>query len=195
MIDFFGDVFGPYPFASFGAIVDDDSVGYALETQTRPLYSGVAEEATVAHELAHQWVGDSITPGRWKDVWLNEGFATYAEWLWEESRGGATPQERFAEVYGTPADDEFWTVPPEDPGAERLFAPATYERGAAALQALRTEIGDDDFFEVLLRWTTENEGGNVTTADFVALAEEVGGQQLDDFFEAWLRAPERPEGY
>jgi aminopeptidase N len=195
MIDFFEDIYGPYPFASFGAIVDDDSVGYALETQTRPVYSGAAAESTVAHELAHQWVGNSVTPEQWKDIWLNEGFATYSEWLWEVSRGGATPQQRFDDVYGIPAADEFWAVPPGDPGAERLFAEATYQRGAAALQALRTEIGDDEFFDVLRRWTTENEDGNVTTADFTALAEEVSGEQLDDFFTAWIYTPEKPEGY
>jgi aminopeptidase N len=195
MIDFFDDIYGPYPFTSFGAIVDDDRVGYALETQTRPVYSGSAEESTVAHELAHQWVGNSVTPEQWKDIWLNEGFATYSEWLWAEAQGQATAQERFEGVYGTPAEDDFWSVPPGDPGAERLFAPATYERGAAALHALRTEIGDDYFFQVLRRWATDNAGRNVTTADFIALAGEVSEQSLEDFFTAWLYAPERPEGY
>jgi aminopeptidase N len=192
MIDFFDDIFGPYPFTSFGAIVDDDNVDYALETQTRPVYSEVASESTVAHELAHQWVGDSVTPEQWTDIWLNEGFATYAEWLWDEHRGGPTTQQRFDDVYATPADDEFWATPPGDPSAETLFADATYDRGAAALQALRVKIGDEDFFTLLRRWTTENAYGNVTTADFVALAEEVSGQSLEDFFTTWIYTPEKP---
>jgi aminopeptidase N len=192
MIDFFDDVFGPYPFTSFGAIVDENSVGYALETQTRPIYSSSADETTVAHELAHQWVGDSVTPERWRDVWLNEGFATYAEWLWGEHRGDATVQQRFDDVYGTPADDQFWSVPPGEPGAKKLFDDATYDRGAAALQALREKIGDQAFFTVLHRWTTENAGGNVTTADFVALAEQVSGQSLDALFDTWIYRPGRP---
>jgi aminopeptidase N len=192
MIDFLDDIFGPYPFTSFGAIVDDDSVGYALETQTRPVYSRVATESTVAHELAHQWVGNSVTPETWQDIWLNEGFATYAEWLWDESRGGPTPQQRFEDVFATPADDEFWATEPGDPGAETLFAPATYDRGAAALQALRGVIGDDDFFTLLRRWTTENADRNVSTEDFVTLAEEVSGQSLDDFFQTWIYTPEKP---
>jgi len=196
MIDFFDDVYGRYPFTSFGAIVDDDvDAGYALETQTRPVYSGAPSESTVAHELAHQWVGNSVTPEQWRDIWLNEGFATYSEWLWGEFRGGATPQQRFEEVYATPADDAFWTVPPGDPGPEDLFAAATYDRGAAALQALRGTVGDRDFFTILRRWATGNEDGNVTTADFVALAERVSRQQLDDFFTEWIYTPEKPEGY
>jgi aminopeptidase N len=192
MIDFFDDVYGPYPFTSFGSIVDDDDVRYALETQTRPVYSRVARESTVAHELAHQWVGNSVTPETWRDIWLNEGFATYSEWLWGEFRGGTTAQQRFDEVYATPADDPLWTVPPGDPGAAGLFESAVYDRGAAALHALRGEIGEDAFDTLLLRWTTENAGGNVSTADLVTLAEEVSGRQLDAFFETWISTPEKP---
>ena len=92
----------------------------------------------------------------------------------------------------TPADDQFWSVPPGEPGAKELFDDATYDRGAAALQALREKIGDQAFFTVLRRWTTENAGGNVTTADFVALAEQVSGQSLDAFFDTWIYRPGRP---
>jgi aminopeptidase N len=193
MIAFFEGVYGPYPFTSFGAIVDDDTEpGYALETQTKPIYAGAPDEATVAHELAHQWVGDSVTPETWRDIWLNEGFATYSEWLWTASRSGPSVQQRFDEVMATPADDEFWTTPPGDPGAADLFAAATYDRGAATLQALRVEIGDEAFTRLLRTWTTRNAGANVSTADFAALAEEVSGQQLDAFFQTWVYAPEKP---
>jgi len=195
MIAFFEGVFGPYPFTSFGSIVDDDSVGYALETQTRPVYSGSASEGTVAHELAHQWVGDSVTPETWRDIWLNEGFATYAQWLWSASRGGPTLQEQYDAVYGIDAADEFWSVAPGDPGAADLFDAATYDRGAAALQALRTRIGDAAFSQVLRSWTTDNAGGSVSTADFVALAERVSGQDLGQFFTDWIDTPAKPIGY
>jgi aminopeptidase N len=195
MIEFFEEIYGRYPFTSFGAIVDDDSVEYALETQTRPVYSGVASEATVAHELAHQWVGNSVTPDTWQDIWLNEGFATYSEWLWTESRGGTTAQQQFDAVYARPADDAFWATAPGDPGAGTLFAPATYDRGAAALHALRGAIGDEAFSTLLERWTTENAGGNVSTEDLVALAEEISGQQLDDFFTTWIDTPGKPTGW
>ena len=195
MIAFFEDVYGPYPFTSYGAIVDEDSVGYALETQTRPVYSRVASEGTVAHELAHQWVGNSVTLRTWQDIWLNEGFASYSEWLWSESRGGDTAQEQFDAVYATPAGDELWTTPPGDPSPETLFAASTYDRGAAALQALRVKIGDEAFFTVLRRWATENADSNVSTADLVALAEQVSGTELDSFFQVWIYEPSKPTSW
>jgi aminopeptidase N len=193
MIAFFEGIFGRYPFSSFGAIVDDDEdAGYALETQTRPVYAGAPDESTVAHELAHQWVGDSVTPARWADIWLNEGFATYAEWLWGESRSLTTAQAEFEKVMAKGADDVVWQVPVRDPGAENLFADATYLRGAATLHALRQTIGDRAFFRLLKTWTTHNRGGTVTTDDFIALAERVSHQQLDGFFSTWLDTTGKP---
>ena len=191
MIAFLEGVFGTYPFSSFGAIVDDDlDPGYALETQTRPIYAGAPDEATVVHELAHQWVGDSVTLARWQDIWLNEGFATYAEWLWTESQSGPSVQQRFDDVMADPDAD--WTVLPADPGVQDLFAWAVYDRGAATLQALRATIHDQAFFSLLKKWTTQHEGGNVTTEDFIALAEEVSHQDLGAFFQTWLYTPAKP---
>ena len=86
MLVFFEGLYGPYPFVSYGAIVDDDTVGYALETQTRSFFSRTASQGTVAHELAHQWMGDHVSPHRWADIWLNEGWATYSTWMWTEHR-------------------------------------------------------------------------------------------------------------
>ncbi|MGY1743918.1 M1 family metallopeptidase [Blastococcus sp. SYSU D00695] len=201
VLAFLAEWFGPYPFDVAGGIVDDvPELGFALENQTRPVYSPVffSDEDSgvnvVVHELAHQWAGDSVRLGGWQHVWLNEGFATYAEWLWAEHEGRTTPQEVFDRLARQPAGDDFWDVPIGDPGPDTgdLFSDAVYQRGAMTLQALRTEIGDDAFAELLLAWFNQRAGQAVTTDEFVALAEEVSGADLDDFFTEWLGAG-RPE--
>jgi len=193
MIGYFSATFGPYPFTSYGAIVDDADVGYALETQNRPIYSGPPSESTVAHELSHQWYGNSVSPGRWQDIWLNEGFATYSEDLWAEHSGGRTADEAFAQRYAVAADDlDYWNPPPGDPGVDGLFSASVYERGAMTLHVLRETVGDDAFFRILRDWYATYRDGDVTTPDLVALAEQVSGQELDALFDAWLYQPGKP---
>ena len=195
MIAVFEDAFGPYPFNSFGSIVDDDTVGYALETQTRPVYSRVARESTVAHELAHQWFGNAVSPERWQDIWLNEGWATYAEWVWTEAAGGDSAQTQFEDVMAIPADDPFWELVVADPGPFGLFLDAIYDRGAATLHALRGKVGDDNFFAGARRWLEDYGDGTATTEDFEAVYETVSGQDLDAFFDVWLRTPSKPTSW
>ena len=192
MIAFFEEQFGSYPFNSYGSIVDDDTVGYALETQTRPVYSRRATEGTVAHELSHQWFGNAVSPERWQDIWLNEGWATYAEWIWGEHDGGDSAQERFDEVMDIPADDEFWDTVIADPGPLHLFVAANYDRGAATLFALRDKIGDEDFLEGARLWLSTYDDGTATTEDFEAVYEKASGEDLSSFFDVWLRTPEKP---
>ena len=195
MIEFFEGIFGDYPFVAYGSIVDDDSVDYALETQTRSLFSLVADEATAAHELAHSWVGNAVSPERWSDLWLNEGWATYSEQLWIEHRGGQTTQQQFDALMRTPANDPLWTVRVGDPGAANMFAGAVYLRGAGTLHALRLRIGDDDFFDLAREWVDRYDDAAASTADFEALAEEVSGEDLDQFFEVWLRTTSKPANW
>jgi aminopeptidase N len=195
MIEFFEGEFGAYPFNSYGSIVDDDSVGYALETQTRPVYSRVASEGTVAHELAHMWFGNAVSPELWRDIWLNEGWATYLSWLWREHRDLTTAEDEFDEVMNIPDDDEFWDVVIADPGATGLFVDPVYDRGAATLHALREKVGDEAFLAGAREWVSRYNDGTATTEDFIALYEEVSGQDLGVFFDVWLYTPEKPTAW
>ncbi|MDT0380016.1 M1 family metallopeptidase [Streptomyces sp. DSM 42041] len=190
--------FGAYPFHAIGGYVPDTDTGYALETQTRPFYSPRkfqhgSNVSVVVHEMAHQWYGNSVSLERWSDIWLNEGFASYAEWMWSEHAGEGTVEELAAYAYDSvPADDDFWTVKPGDPGPENQFHGAVYNRGAMALQALRTEIGDRDFFAVLKGWQRKHAGGDASIDEFVAYTERKSGEQLDALFGTWLFQPSKP---
>jgi hypothetical protein len=200
IIDFLEGILGPYPFSASGGIVDNADIGFALETQTRPIYApvfffeSIGGDSVIVHELAHQWVGDSLAIEEWQHIWLNEGFATYMEWLWSEQEGLGTTAEIFSFFYNEfePPESEFWQLTIGDPGPDRLFDFAVYVRGAMTLQVLRDRIGDAAFFELLETWVAEQAGGHVTTDEFIALAEEISGEQLDDLFDAWLFTPGLP---
>ena len=202
ILRFLSGLFGPYPWTASGSIVDDiKGLGFALENQTRVIYSpdffedrASPTDDVVVHELAHQWVGDSLSVAAWQDIWLNEGFATYTEWLWDEHESRATADETFASFAGIPPHDPFWSLPIGDPGPKHLFDYPVYARGAMTLHALRTKIGDTAFFDLLHEWVDRHADGNVTTPEFIALAEEVSGQPLDGFFHRWLFTAERPRG-
>ncbi|GAA2489757.1 M1 family metallopeptidase [Winogradskya humida] len=195
--DWFEKRFGPYPFDAYGGVViDDPGLDSGLETQTRPVYSRHALDgssrqntAVIAHELAHQWFGNSVSLTRWQDFWLSEGFATYAEWLWLDQEGGPTVEQTVHEQY---TNYPWQVLPAEDPGPDGLLSSGPYERGAMALHALRTRIGDTSFFKLLRSWTKTHANGNVTTADFIAAAERISGQKLGEFFDVWLSGSYRP---
>jgi aminopeptidase N len=156
------------------------------------VYSRVARESTVVHELAHQWFGNAVSPGRWQDIWLNEGWASYVEWLWSEHSGGDSAQAFFDGVMEIPADDSFWDLAIADPGPLGLFHDAIYDRGAATLHALRVKIGDDAFYAASREWLTRYDDSTGTTEDFQAVCEEASGQDLDAFFDVWVRTPSKP---
>ncbi|WP_422740829.1 M1 family metallopeptidase [Micromonospora sp. WMMD729] len=195
--DYLETVFGPYPFDAYGGVVVSDSrIGYALETQSRPVYSAGffkrgENTEVVAHELAHQWFGDSVALARWEDIWLNEGFATYAEWLWAEHTKEYTAKQAFDIRYQrVPAT--VWKTPPGKPGVKDLFSESVYQRGGMTLHALRVAVGDKAFFEIVKAWAAEKRNGTATTAEFVALAERISGKQLDALFDAWLYGTKKP---
>jgi aminopeptidase N len=198
VVDFLEQWFGPYPFDAIGGIViDDDRIRFALENQSRPIYSdaffagGQDGVWVIVHELAHQWYGNSVSVHDWREIWLNEGFASYAEWLWFEKRGGRSAQANFERFYGN-AGSAIWEVPPGDPGRRDLFHQSVYTRGAMALHALRVTVGDTAFFEILRTWAAEKADKNATTAEFITLAERISRRQLDDLFKDWLYERGRP---
>jgi aminopeptidase N len=186
--------FGPYPFNSAGVVVKETGAGYALETQNRPVFDGVPDDLTNVHEWAHQWYGNSVSLTDWCDIWLNEGFATYAEWLWTASHGGPSTAEQFQKEYDArPVSDSLWSPAPAtlaDP--MDLFSEPGYLRGAMTLEAMRQKVGSHDFFVILRRWAQQNAYGNVSTSEFIALSERVSGQDLDAFFKAWLYTAAKP---
>ncbi|KKD02894.1 M1 family metallopeptidase, partial [Streptomyces sp. WM6386] len=187
-------LFGPYPFKAAGSIVDRaPNVGYALETQTRPVYDQAPDLSTLVHESAHQWFGDSVSLTSWKDIWLNEGFATYAEWLYAEQHGGDSAQKTFDALYARPASDELWEFPPGDPGSgANIFGTPVYARGAMALHQLRKAVGDRVFFRILRAWAAEHRDGHGTTAQLVRLAERESGKALDGLFRTWVYQQGKP---
>ena len=195
IVDFYSSIYGPYPFDAAGAIVDSARVvGYSLETQTKPVFDRMPDETTLAHEQSHMWFGDSVTLTQWPDIWLHEGFATWSEWIWSEHEGNRSAHQFFEHYYNTPAHDvRFWTPPPANPGTPVfLFNGTIYVRGAMTLQALREKVGDFTFFQIMRGWAAQNRHGNVTTARFIALSEQLSGMNLDHFFDVWLYQPDKP---
>jgi len=196
MLAAFEELFGEYPFEVYGALVVDDNFGGALETQTLSVFSsgvfgGPLGEDIVAHELGHQWFGDALTPAVWEDIWLSEGFATYSEWLWDEVNDPSFDINARAESLAS-SGRPIWTAP-GTPGPAGLFDSTVYIRGGLTLHALRLTVGDDAFFDTLRTYVERFKYGNVTTADFVAVAEEVSGLSLADLFDEWLYQDETPE--
>lgn len=196
MLAFLEGVFGPYPFDVYGIAVVPEFPA-ALENSTLSLFgeglmdAGILDSVLV-HELAHQWFGDHVTPGDWGDVWLNEGFATYAEWLWLEHTAGP---EALAEITAATREQMILAglPPPGTPPPADLFNASVYRWGGLTLHALRSEIGDDAFFATLRTYVDRHGGGTARTEDFVAVAEEISGERLDRLFDAWLYGESVPE--
>jgi aminopeptidase N len=195
MLVYFGDTFGAYPFEVYGGLVIDREFGAALETQTLSIFSismldssgRASAEEVVAHELAHQWFGNSVSLADWRDIWLNESFATYAQVLWlEHTEGRQALDERIREMYRVVLENRDSMSPPGEPPADGLFNLGVYYWGALCLHALRLEVGEATFFEILKTYHERFKGGNVRTADFIAVAEEVSGKELSAFFDSWL---------
>ena len=197
MLAFFSERFGPYPFEAYGTVIvnfpDKVNSPAAMETQTLSQHGETEyslSEYVIAHELAHQWFGDSVSLKNWQDIWLKEGAATYAGWLWLEHKEVGTLDAKVRGVYPMEA---FSPNPPGNPLSTNLYTNTIFDRGALTFHVLRLRVGDDEFFfQILQTYTERFRYGNAGTADFIAVAEEVSGQDLTEFFDAWLYAKKIP---
>ncbi|MEH3034556.1 MAG: M1 family metallopeptidase [Aeromicrobium erythreum] len=199
MLAFFEDRFGPYPFAAgYTTVVTDDELEIPLEAQALSIFGANFmtddwdAQRLVAHELAHQWFGNSVTLRRWNDIWLHEGFACYAEWLWSEESGG-----RPADDWARHHHERLARLPQDlllaDPGPDLMFDDRVYKRGALALHALRRTVGDGPFFDLLRSWTERFRHASVQTADLEALVGEVTGHDGGALLGPWLRGVSLPD--
>jgi Peptidase family M1 domain len=208
-LNFLSNLLGPYPFDSIGAVADRAAgVGYALEVQTKPHYSGgfatgnpSINIVTQLHEIAHQWMGNSVSPASWLEIWFNEGWATWLEWHWDFRANGSptSPAEQFDAIYNDPAFD--WSVAPAvldgDP-ANLFHLDPTYLRSGAMLEGYRQIVGNQLFNDFARALLEQHGYGNISVEQFVALAKQVSGfegqqlELLDDYFHHWLFREQRP---
>lgn len=197
IMETFQQFFGPYPFREYVIVVTDDALDDPIEAQGMSIFGANhidglrTHERLVAHELAHQWFGNSLTVADWRHIWLNEGFATYAEWLWSDLSGGP-PVDAEARLWHARLAAMRTDLRLADPGVTRMFDERLYKRGGLTLHALRRHIGDQPFFALLRGWVSEHRHGTVTTEAFTAAAERYAGKPLTEFFAAWLREPALP---
>jgi aminopeptidase len=196
MLRVFADLFGPYPFDGYTVVVTQDDLEIPLEAQGLAVFGAnhidgtLGLERLVAHELAHQWFGNSLTLGRWRDIWLHEGFACYAEWLWSESSGGDSA-DLLARRHHLRLASAAQDVLLADPGAELMFDDRLYKRGALALHALRLALGDDTFFAMIRGWVAEHRFGTVSTELFEQHAARYGNTGA--LLERWVHEAPLPE--
>jgi aminopeptidase N len=183
--------FGPYPFREYVVVVADDELDDPIEAQGMAVFGRNhldgrrTHERLVAHELAHQWFGNSLTVADWRHIWLNEGFATYAEWLWSGVSGGPGADAHAAQWHARLAAQPAHLIV-ANPGVDHMFDPAVYKRGALTLHALRFRVGEEAFFTMLRSWVAEHRHGTVTTTQFREHAQHFSAEPLDDLFTAWL---------
>jgi aminopeptidase N len=198
MMKLFIKLFGAYPLsAGYTVVVTDDDLEIPLEAQGVSVFGANhcngrrGSERLIAHELAHQWFGNSVTARRWRDIWLHEGFACYAEWLWSEHSGGPTAAE-LATLHHRRLLVASQNLLLCDPGPRDMFDDRVYKRGALTLHALRGVVGDDKFFALLREWTTRHRHGTVVTDDFTGLAANFADVSLRPLWDAWLYAAPVP---
>jgi len=198
MLAVFIDKFGPYPFEAYTVVVTDDELEIPIEAQGISIFGANhcdgrrGAERLVAHELAHQWFGNSLTIRQWRDIWLHEGFACYAGWIWSEASGGPTA-DQMARAARHNLAREPQDIVVGDPGPAGMFDDRVYKRGALCLHSLRLELGDTAFFDMLREWTRRYRRSAVTTEEFTDLAGHYSLVPLRPLWDSWLLAAPLPQ--
>ncbi|OBK79337.1 M1 family metallopeptidase [Mycobacterium sp. 1164985.4] len=199
MMELFVKLFGDYPLSEgYTVVVTDDDLEIPLEAQGISIFGANHCDGKggagrlIAHELAHQWFGNCVTAKRWRHIWLHEGFACYAEWLWSENSGGRTADEWAQHYYQRLANSPRDLVL-ADPGPRDMFDDRVYKRGALTLHVLRRQLGDDSFFALLRDWTARYRHSTVVTDDFTGLASHYADESLRPLWDAWLYSADLPE--
>ncbi|MFO7660094.1 MAG: M1 family aminopeptidase [Candidatus Cloacimonadaceae bacterium] len=202
MIDFFSQVYGPYPFEKYGHACMSISPYAAMEHQTMTLLGAgsltgtQSSETVISHELGHQWFGDAVTPLSMVDVWLKEGFAVYSEFLWKHKKlgwaGGLSYLWSGIQNYYLNWEISNPTRVMYNPPYNNMFSPCTYEKGASVIHMMRLKMGSPTFFNFVQTWFNTHNGSNVITSEFEAMAEQISGQDFTQFFQQWVYSPGIP---
>jgi aminopeptidase N len=191
------DQFGAYQPSVAGYIMAPLNSGWALEIIGKPVFTWALDEGTFVHEMAHQWAGNSVSVEDWSDLWLAEGYATYAEWLWDEAQGGTSAVDQgewYLFYYG--ADRPQWDYAVAAPASrDELWSWGSYEGGGIALAALRAGVGDAVFEDITRTWFERYRNSNASTEDYIDLAEEVSGRELDQWAEDFLYSTDKPPAW
>jgi len=211
MLDYFSKTLGvDYPWEKYSQAMVDDFVAGGMEnssattnTSTSLMHPLLAPEYTtgqdplIAHELGHQWFGDLVTTKDWSNIWLNEGFATFMEMLWEEHYfpKDQAEYERWTNARQWFADPQLWAEPivRHDFDDTSEFDQNSYTKGGWVLYMLRHQIGEEAFYRGLKHYLEANRGKNVVTADLIKAMEEATHVNVDQFFEQWIYGAGAPK--
>ena len=193
MLTYFHDIFGPYPFLTEKYGIAQFPWGGGMEHQTITSQGSFLSSILTVHELAHQWWGDKITNATWGDIWLNEGFASYAEALYFEHTSGPDYLKTYLEMMDR--DYPYPIYVDDTTSVSRIFHITVYDKGGWFLHMLRHIVGDSAFFDILLAYSDDPRFayGNATTAGFQDVCETVSDMDLDWFFQPWIYKVGRPE--